>query len=301
MIPLPQPYDDTLVDCPDGRILTVARWGKQGGLPVVSHHGTPMSRLDLPVSLEVLDSLGIDLIMYDRPGYGGSTPQPGRRVADAAADVAAVADALDFERFAVHGVSGGGPHALACAALLPQRVTRAASVVGLAPLVSPEGDLGVGMSEATAEELQIASLGREALEPYIGAYLEAARTGADLMDEWIDELPEPDREVYRSAEVRRMLDRAFAAAFAVSGDGWIDDDLAFVGEWGFDLGDIRVPVGVWVGAIDVLVPPSHGRLIAGRIPTAELHEIPDRGHELNHTPIFEWLSATPILTDPGLQ
>jgi pimeloyl-ACP methyl ester carboxylesterase len=293
MSTLPEPYEDTVVRVACGRELTVARWGRRGGAPIISHHGTPMSRLDLPGSPELLKRLDVDLIMYDRPGYGSSTPAPGRRVAGAAADAAAVADALGLGRFAVHGVSGGGPHALACAALLPDRVTRAASVVGLAPWSAMRAAISDGMSDANVEEFEVALLGRAALEDYVDGYVAAVRAGGDLLADWIDELPEPDQQTYRSPKTRAMFDRALVAALSVSGNGWVDDDLAFVQDWGFDLHDITVPVSVWVGVLDVLVPPDHGRFIAGQIPGAQLYEVPDRGHELDHAPILEWLCGVP--------
>src|SRR4051812_3630131 len=114
MTVLPEPRDDTSIRTADGRTIAVARWGPSGGVPVIAHHGTPMCRLDLPGSAEMLDELGVDLVTFDRAGYGRSTPLGGRSVAAAAADTAAVADAMGIDRFAVYGVSGGGPHALAC-------------------------------------------------------------------------------------------------------------------------------------------------------------------------------------------
>ena len=290
MTELPEPYEDTIVPARDGRRLAVARWGCAGGLPVVSHHGTPMCRLDIPAAPELLNALGIDLIMIDRAGYGRSTPLPGRTVAAAAADVVAAADALGIERFAVHGVSGGGPHALACAALLEHRVTRTACVVGVAPWNGRGRTFYDGMCEANITEFETARRGREAVEHYV-AEIMVARDGdpAGLFEEWMDELPEPDRRAYRAPQTRALVDRALDEALAETTAGWVDDDLAFVTDWGFQLSDIRSPVSVWHGALDVLAPPIHARMIAAEIPNAELHIAPDHGHELDHGPIFRWL------------
>jgi len=290
MTGLPEPYDDTVVTAPDGRRVAVARWGRRGGIPIVSHHGTPMCRLDLPAPVELLETFGIDLIMIDRAGYGRSTPLPGRTVAAAAADIAAAADALGVERFGVHGVSGGGPHALACAALLDGRVKRTASVVGVAPWNGGTSTYYDGMCESNIAEFETARQGRATLERYVAEFV-VARSGdpAGLFDEWMDELPEPDRQAYQAPEMRAWLDRALDEALAKSTAGWVDDDLAFVTDWGFALGDIRSPVSVWHGALDVLAPPIHARMIAAEIPNSELHIVPDRGHELDHRPIYQWL------------
>ena len=247
-----------------------------------------MCRLDPPGPLELLDTFGIDLIMIDRAGYGRSTPLPGRTVATAAADIAAAADALGVARFAVHGVSGGGPHALACAALLEGRVTRTACVVGVAPWNGDESAWYDGMCEANVAEVEVARRGRAAFERYVAEFL-AATDPAGLLEEWMDQLPEPDRQAYGAPESRAMVGRALAEAFVESTEGWVDDALAFVTGWGFQLSEIRSPVSVWAGALDVLAPPGHARLIAAQIPDAELTIAPDRGHELDHAPIFEWL------------
>jgi pimeloyl-ACP methyl ester carboxylesterase len=247
-----------------------------------------MCRFDLPGSVELLEALGIDLIMIDRAGYGRSTPLPGRSVGAAAADVAAVADALGLGRFAVHGVSGGGPHSLACAALLNGRVTRTACVVGVAPWNEDESAWYDGMCEANVAEVEVARRGRAAFEEYVAEFL-AATDPAGLLEEWMDQLPEPDRQAYEALQSRAMVGRALAEAFVESTEGWVDDALAFVTSWGFELNEIRSSVSVWAGELDVLAPPGHARLIAAQIPDAELVIAPDRGHELDHGPIFEWL------------
>ena len=254
MTELPEPYDDTVITAPNGRRLGVARWGCAGGVTVVSHHGTPMCRLDLPSSPDLLDAFGLDLIMIDRAGYGRSMPMPGRTVAAAAADIAAAVDALGIERFAVHGVSGGGPHALACAALLEGRVTRTACVVGVAPWNGGASSYFDGMCEANVAEFETARRGRPALEEYVAQVMVAlGGDPAGLFEEWMEELPEPDRQAYRAPQTRAMVDRALGEALAESTAGWVEDDLAFVTGWGFELSDIRSPVSVWAGALDVLV------------------------------------------------
>jgi pimeloyl-ACP methyl ester carboxylesterase len=291
MTVLPEPRDDTCIKTANGRTIAVARWGASGGAPVIAHHGTPMCRLDLPGSAEMLDELGVDLIMFDRAGYGRSTALPDRSVAAAAADTEAVADAMGIDRFAVYGVSGGGPHALACAALLAGRVTRTASVVGVAPFGLPGFDFFEGLNELSVTEFEVALRGRGAMEDYVSEFVAQTRTAEmSVMDGWASELPEPDRDAYYgSPETRALLARALTEALAVSGDGWVDDGLAFVAPWGFELNAISTPVAVWAGAIDRLVPVGHARYIASQIPNSELHVIPNRGHALDDRPIFGWL------------
>ena len=153
------------VETSDGRVLHTYDTGG-GDVTVVWHHGTP--NIGLPPEPLFDDSarLGIRWVSYDRPGYGGSTPNPGRDVASAASDTAAVADALGVERFAVMGHSGGGPHALACAALLGDRVLRMVSGAGLAPFDAEGLDWFAGMGESSAASLRAAAAGREAKERF---------------------------------------------------------------------------------------------------------------------------------------
>jgi pimeloyl-ACP methyl ester carboxylesterase len=291
-VTLPEPVEERTVRSAGGRTLAVARWGRPGGAPVIAHHGTPMCRLDVPGTAALWEELDLDLVTFDRPGYGRSTAQPGRTVADAAADAAAVADVLGLERFAVHGVSGGGPHALACAALLGGRVTRTASVVGLGPFDAPGLDFRAGLTELNVAEFEVYTQGRAALEAYVGEFVALTRAnGAAVMDEWDAELPEPDRLAWGTPEARALSARALTEALAASGAGWVDDGLAFIEPWGFALEDIRSPVAIWAGALDRLVPLGHALYMAARIPEAELHVVPDRGHALDDAPILGWLAG----------
>ncbi len=293
MTVLPEPREDSRIELADGRTLAVARFGPADGVPVIAHHGTPACRLDLPGSIPMLAELGVDLIMFDRAGYGRSSPLPGRAVAAAAADARAIADTLGIDRFGVYGVSGGGPHSLACAGLLGDRVTRTACVVGVAPYGQADLDFRDGLNELSVTEFEIALRGRSAMEEYVVAFVEETRDkGTAVMDEWGAELPEPDREAYYGTpEARALLARALTESLVVSGAGWVDDGLAFVSPWGFELSSISTPVAVWAGAIDRLVPIGHARYLAAHIPDAELHIVPDRGHALDDYPIFEWLAS----------
>lgn len=232
---------------------------------------------------------------YDRPGYGRSDPQPGRTVASAAVDVEDLADALGFARFAVIGVSGGGPHALACAALLPDRVTCAATLVGGAPSDDPSFDFLSGMGDLNIREFSAARKGEQPLQGFLAPYLEAIRRDPDaLIDELAEAVPDPDQAVMQRPEFRASMRESFVESVRQGTRGWIDDDLAFVQPWGFQLEDVQTKVRLWQGELDVLVPRAHAEYMAGRLPHAEFELIPNAGHMLfdHFRAAFEWLTAT---------
>ncbi|CNE97887.1 alpha/beta fold family hydrolase [Mycobacterium tuberculosis] len=258
-----------IVSTSDGREIGVEEWGVPTGYPVFLLHGTPGSRLGPVPRQMVLYQHGIRLISFDRPGYGRSDRKTGRVVADVAADVRLLADVLDLEEFSVLGRSGGGPHALACAALLPRRATRVAALVGLAPAEAEGLDWFEGMAPGnTREYLAVRRQG-----PLVSARL---RSIADRIREnpaqhvanLYAELTQSDRRVVLRAGMRRMLLETFREAFRTSADGWIDDLLAFCAPWGFELGDIVVPTMLWHGANDTFSPAGHSRWLAGRIPNS---------------------------------
>jgi pimeloyl-ACP methyl ester carboxylesterase len=258
------------IPAPDGRTLTVDEGGDPRGAPVVVHHGTPGARLLYGPHVEDARREGIRLIGYDRPGYGGSTPHPGRSIADAAADVEAICDALGLERIATWGGSGGGPHALACAALLPDRVAAAASVAGVAPYDAEDLDWLAGMGEQNIEEFGAVLEGREMLAPLLDREAESMVAGRpeELLEALHTLLSPPDRAVL-SGELAEFMLEQVREGIAERRDGWVDDDLAFAKPWGFDPGEIRVPTQVWQGAQDRFVPYSHGEWLVAHVPGTE--------------------------------
>jgi pimeloyl-ACP methyl ester carboxylesterase len=261
-----QSFGTRLFDTGDGRRLSVDEWGDPHGNPVFLMHGTPGSRLGPHPRGAVLYRRGVRLLAYDRPGYGHSTRMAGRTVADAAADVRTIADELGLERFAVVGRSGGGPHALACAALLPERVTRAAVLVGIAPRDAAGLEWHAGMTEANREDYAIADSGVDHLTEWYELRASAARVDPTSMLGFLDPLlPEADRRVMSDHGIRTMLVSNFAEAFRQSAAGWVDDTLAFTEPWGFGLDRIDVPVLLWHGALDVFAPIGHTRWLAERI------------------------------------
>ncbi|MEV0093103.1 alpha/beta hydrolase [Streptomyces sp. NPDC050738] len=283
------------VRTPDGRILMVERLGDPQGAPVFLLHGTPGSRLGPAPRGMVLYQRGMQVIAYDRPGYGRSDRMEGRTVADAAADVAAIADAMGLEKFAVVGRSGGAPHALACAALLPGRVTKAAALVALAPRDAEGLDWFEGMAEYNVTEYTIATDDpKELAARLIPRSDEIRKDPIRLLDQLRRDLTVSDRRIVSDAGVRSMLLRNYQEALRTSAYGWIDDALALSSPWGFDPADIPGPVMLWHGVQDVFSPVGHSRWLARRIPGATAVLEPAAAHfdALHALPgVLTWLAA----------
>jgi pimeloyl-ACP methyl ester carboxylesterase len=263
----------------NGRTLAVLEAGDESGRAVVAIHGTPGSGLPWRGLVEDVEARGIRLIAYDRPGYGGSDPHPGRTVADAAGDVAAIADALGIDRFAVEGGSGGGPHTLACAALLPDRVVAAASLAGVAPYPAEGLDWLDGMGQDNLDEFAAALAGRETLERFLRKQADAmlAANPEAIADALRSLLSPPDAAVL-TGEYAEYLAEETRRAIGERLDGWIHDDFVFMNPWGFELDEIRVPVQLVHGAQDRFVPIAHGEWLAERIPGVEAHLSAEDGH-----------------------
>jgi pimeloyl-ACP methyl ester carboxylesterase len=270
-------------------------FGDPDGIPIFLLHGTPGSRLGPHPRGQVLHRLGVRLIAFDRAGYGRSDRLRGRQVADVAADVEAIADHYKLDRFAVVGRSGGGPHALACAALLPERATRAAVLVGLAPRGADGLDWFDGMAQSNVTEFTAAATGYDGIAAQLKAAADAIRANpASLIASLEAELPDSDRRVVADSGIRSKLVATYAEALRTSAYGWIDDALAFCSPWGFDLAAVAVPVVLWHGASDVLSPVNHARWLAERIPGATVVVQAGAAHfgALDVLPdILRWLSA----------
>jgi pimeloyl-ACP methyl ester carboxylesterase len=284
-------YSD--VTTADGRRLRYEVSGD--GAPVFLLHGTPGSRLGPRPRDSVLYRLGVRLISYDRPGYGGSDRDAGRTVASCAADIAAIADDLGETRFAVVGRSGGGPHAMAAAALLPERVTRAAVLVSLRPSDADDIDWYAGMNSANVREFSAAR--HDELKLVESLRLQADRTRrspGSLLEALRGQISGPDRRVVRDVTFERLLLETYAEAMRPGPWGWIDDNLALRRDWGFPLSGITQRVRLWHGADDNVVPASHTRWLAERIPRAEFEIQTDTAHfgAMEILPeILSWLAA----------
>ena len=272
------------VAAPDGREVAFAVWGDPAGFPVLRLHGTPGCRLGRWPDEEVYGGLGVCFVTHDRAGYGRSSRLRGRRVVDDVDDVGLIADELGFERFGVSGGSGGGPHALACAARLPGRVIRAACVVGTAPYGPPGLDHDAwfdGMDPENVRDFQLTFEGEDAVNANherLQAKYEAHAAADDtsnVLEEY--DLSESDREHLARPETVQILNETIRE-HAVNGVyGWTDDLLALTGPWGFAVSEITVPVLIRYGVSDVLVPPAHGEWLAAHVPNC-IVKIDDAGH-----------------------
>jgi pimeloyl-ACP methyl ester carboxylesterase len=271
----------------DGRVLAWVDVGDRTGYPVIGLHGTPGCRLSRWPDNSVYAEAGVRYVTTDRAGYGLSSRHRGRSVADEARDVRAVADALGFDRFSVVGGSGGGPHALACAALLAGRVERVACQSSLAPL----GERGLprarwlsGMEPEIAAELTWADAGEDVLvrQMEMAQQLMAKRVAEDPGALLGEGAPAGDVEFLRRPEVVAAFRRIIAEQARAGVGGSVDDTLAFVRDWGFDLADIAVPVLLTYGDADTSCPVAHGRFLATAIPTAIVVETAGSGHLPGH-------------------
>jgi pimeloyl-ACP methyl ester carboxylesterase len=268
-----------MVPTTDGRQLEVLVSGPVDGLPVVFHTGTPSGPVPYAPTTRAAADNGLRLVTYGRPGYGRSTPQPGRSVADVVVDTVTVLDQLGAGEFVTMGHSGGGPHALACAALLPDRCLAAATVAGVAPWDAEGLDVMAGMGPENLEEFGLAMKGAEALTPFLESAGQQLRTiaPAGVVEAFGGLVPEVDKAVLTGAVADYFAD-GFHKAFETGIAGWLDDDLAFVRPWGFELTDITVPVSVWQGEQDLMVPFAHGRWLAAHVPGATVHLYAEHGH-----------------------
>jgi pimeloyl-ACP methyl ester carboxylesterase len=267
------------VTAPDGRKLAVREGGTLGGIPVIVHHGTPgAGTLYTPHVLDA-ESKGLHLFTYDRPGYGGSTRAEHRSVADCAADVAAICDALGIDRFCTWGISGGGPHALATAALLPDRCVAAAALAPVAPWDAEGLDFFAGMGEQNVEEFGLSVRDPVAARASLERDRDELRdaTPRQLVAAWSTLLPAVDVAVLKDTLALYLLD-SFRTGIEDSLDGWFDDDVAFVRPWGFELGAIRVPVLHWQGGQDMMVPFGHGVWLSRQIAGVESRLVDEEGH-----------------------
>jgi pimeloyl-ACP methyl ester carboxylesterase len=273
--------EKVLVRAADGRQLEALATGPAGRLTVVLHNGTPSGLLAAPAIVAAAAERDLRLVLYARPGYEGSTPDPGRRVSSAAADLAAVLDALGAGEFVTVGWSGGGPHALACAALMSGRCLAAASMAGVAPYHADGLDWLAGMGQENIDEFSAALAGPEALTRFLepAAREMASLTGADVAKGLGDLVSEADQAAV-TGEFADYLAAAFRAAVAGGVAGWRDDDLAFSADWGFTMAEVSAgaPAAVWQGDQDMMVPWSHGRWLAAHIPGARAHLLPGEGH-----------------------
>ncbi|MEP9381767.1 alpha/beta hydrolase [Nocardioides sp. KR10-350] len=260
---------------PDGRELEVWVSGPPDGIPLVWHHGTPGCAYQSASKIATAAERGLRLVSYSRAGARTSTRRPGRSVADVAEDVAVILDDLGAERCITGGQSGGGPHTLATGALLPDRVAAVIVVCGVRPYGPGFLD---GMGEDNHVEFGLALEGEEALTPYLLEERKGISTAdpETVVATMSSLLPPPDRAVLTGELGADLLANLAGGVEEIY--GWLDDDLAFIKPWGFELEDIRVPVSFWQGSEDLMVPQSHMPWQAERVPGSVMHLQPGEGH-----------------------
>ncbi len=273
--------EQLVIDSGDGRDLDVLVGGDPDGFPWLFHSGTPSAA----VPSERLDGqardAGLRLITYSRPGYGSSTPRPWPypRIADDLADSVRILDALDVDTFVTLGWSGGGPRALACAALLPRRCRAAATLAGVAPADAPDLDFTAGMGPENIEEFAAVAAGVQAYDAFLTDPVAglAVVTGEQVAED-LGGLVTPVDVASLTGDFADWLAASFRGACAQGTIGWREDGLAIMANWGFDLAEIRVPVTIWQGREDAMVPFSHGEWLAANVPGAHAHLFEDEGH-----------------------
>ncbi len=285
----------TSVTVADGRELAYEQVGDPDGAPIFVLHGTPGSRLSSLLQFPSrVAGAGLRLVTYDRPGYGRSTRHRGRRVIDCVADIVAIAEALGLDRFAVEGGSGGGPHALAVGARLPERVTRVLCNVGGAPFDAPDLDWFEGMDPTNVQEFSWALEGEETLARELER--ESQKILASLDDDPTAllgdvDLAPADRAALEDEDLRRGWSTTLRESLRQGVLGWVDDDLAFVRPWGFDVEQIEVPVEIRYGPADVLVPAAHGEWLAAHVPNARVTVDEGSGHLVTPSEHLDHLRA----------
>ena len=270
--------DFNRVTLEDGRLLDVRISGPSQGLPLVFHHGTPGAGTPIRVLERAAHARGLRVVSASRPGYGSSSSDPGRRVVGVVADVAAVLGSIGADRCVVAGWSGGGPHALACAAHLEAAVATLV-IAGVAPYGVGDLDWMAGMGQDNVDEFSAALAGEATLAPYLRKHREHLKEVAagDIVASLSSLLPVVDRAVL-SDEFGEDIAASFHEGLRIGIDGWLEDDLAFTQPWGFDLREIRSPVTLWQGAEDLMVPFTHGKWLAAHVPGGSVHLEKGEGH-----------------------
>jgi pimeloyl-ACP methyl ester carboxylesterase len=277
---LPIGYTRRDIATRDGRVVDVLLRGPADAVALVLHHGTPMSAAPLPAVDDAAVAAGFRVISCSRPGYGTSSERADRVVSDVVADVSEVLDRLEVPRFVTLGLAGGGPYALGCGALLPDRCAGVAAMSCVAPFDAAGLDWFAGMPERRVEELEVAVHDAprygQMLESQVARLLDAA-SPHQLVSAMPGELALPDRR----AIVDDLADTLLAnlqLAFLDGAGGWCADELALLRPWGFRLEEIRPPVTLWHGGADEVVPATHAHWLADRVPRASCRIVFDEGH-----------------------
>lgn len=268
----------------DGRTLEHLEGGDPDGFPLVYHSGTPSAAVEDPGIWAAARRLGLRVVTYSRPGYGHSTPRGGpdhlvAPIIDDATDTAALLDHLGIGDFVTLGWSGGGPRALACGAAMPGRCRAVSVLAGVAPYGVDGLDWLAGMGEENVRDFEAVVAGREVYRPI--AVQQAAELGSVTADDIVAAFGDLVDEVDAGAltgEFADVVAASFRRAMEQGPVGMVEDNLQIVAPWGFDVGELAVPVSVWQGEHDRMVPYAHGQWLAAAVPGARAHLFADEGH-----------------------
>ncbi len=268
-----------LVDTPDGRVLETLVAGPTDGLPLLFHSGTPTAATPWPLLFDAAGRRALRTVTFSRPGYAASSPRPGRSVADVASDVEVILDRLGAGSFVTLGWSGGGPHAAACPALLPDRCLAAALLASVAPYPADGLDWMAGMGDDNVTEFTAALDGEATLRPLILDFAnQLANVQPDEVAASLGDLVSAVDVAAVTGEFAENFAETFRRSVSAGIEGWIADDLAFTRPWGFELNAITRPIAVWQGGEDRMVPFGHGEWLSGHISSARPHLYPAEGH-----------------------
>lgn len=269
--------EDKFVQLRDGRVLAYTEYGDPAGNPMFFIHGNPGSRLIRPADEGVAEALGVRVITPDRPGYGLSDFLPQRRLVDFPQDIAQLADALGIGRFAIFGVSAGGPYVAVCAHAMPERVNGAAIVSGPAPF--DRDDPYLGMDPAWRKAFKTGKLPEFLLRPIIALQAHVQKRDPEKsLDRMAAILSGADQARLKDPVVRARFFRNAPEATRRGARGWTREVKIQLAPWGFDLEEIQIPVHLWYWEDDPVIPPGMGRYLEGRIPDAVPHFLPGGGH-----------------------
>ena len=264
----------------NGRTLEYLMGGIESDRALVYCHGTPAPPVPMKEFEQAATEAGLTLVMPTRPGYGHSTPHPGRSVVDHAHDVRELLDHLGLASGIAVGWSGGGPHALALGAVLSDRITAVATIAGVGPWGDPLFDWLDGMGEGNIEEFAMAAGPEDAFRAFLEAEAAPLATvqADDVVTAMAPHLSDVDAIALSEGEFASAMAAELRRAFLVGVDGWLDDDYAFMKPWGFEFSEVKVPVSLWQGRQDLMVPYTHGEYIAARLPKVTAHLLEDEGH-----------------------
>ena len=262
----------------DGQTVEGVRAGPTGAPALVFHNGTPSSAMLLPEVVAAAERHGRQVITFSRPGYAASVARRGRTVADNALITKALVEEFRAERFITAGWSGGGPHALADVAVLPDLCDGGATIAGVAPYTA-DIDWLAGMAQDNVEEFSLAVKGEDALTPFLEQFAAVlSHVDGASVAESLGELASEVDKAALSGEFAELVATSMRGALSTGILGWLDDDLAFVRPWGFDLATVARPVAIWQGDQDRMVPFAHGEWLAANVPDARVHLLPGEGH-----------------------